>query len=375
MNKKDYYEVLGVSKTASEDEIKSSFRKLAKKYHPDINKEADASDKFKEAQEAYAVLSDTGKRQQYDQYGHSAFQNMSAGGNGGAGFDFSNFDFSDIFGEIFGDSGFGFNFGGRSGSSSKRARKGRDSLLRMNLTFEEAIFGTKKIVHVDTLVECDECNGRGGFKEKTCSQCHGSGTVTAQQASLFGTFMTRTTCTSCSGKGISYETTCKKCSGAGKVSKNVEIEVKVPAGIDDDNQLRIAGRGDAGINGGQNGDLYVEFSVEKHPLFIREGSDIYLELPITITEAALGCKRDIPTLTGCGAITVPAGTKTGDRHIIKGKGISNINSFSKGNMYVIFNVITPKNLTRDQKRLLEDLNKTKLDEGKEFDLIKKYLKK
>lgn len=371
MNKKDYYEILGVSKTASETEIKSAFRKLAKQYHPDVSKEANAEEKFKEAQEAYAVLSDASKRQQYDQFGHAAFQN--AGGGPGAGFDFSNFDFSDIFGEIFGDSGFGFNFGGRGGGTSNRARKGRDSLLRMNLTFEEAIFGTTKTVHVDTAVSCDECSGKGGFNEKTCGRCHGSGNVTVEQASLFGTFMTRSTCPNCQGKGISYEKTCSKCSGAGKVSKNVEIEIKVPAGIDDDNQLRVAGRGDAGSNGGPNGDLYVEFSVSKHPLFIREGSDIYLELPLTIVEATLGTKKDIPTLTGRGTITVPAGTKTGDRHVIKGKGISNINSFGKGNMYVIFKIITPKNITKEQKKLLEALRKTTLDEGKEFDLIKEYL--
>jgi len=193
MNKRDYYEVLGVSKTASQDEIKSAFRKLAKQYHPDINKEPDAADKFKECQEAYAVLSDENKRKQYDQFGHAAFQNNGAGG---AGFDFGGFDFSDIFGDLFG-SGFGFNFGGKS---SNRASRGRDTIMRVDLTFDEAVFGCNKEIKVDTYDTCEECNGKGGFDSETCKDCHGSGTVTAEQRTIFGSFMTKTTCSTCKGK-------------------------------------------------------------------------------------------------------------------------------------------------------------------------------
>ena len=208
MNKRDYYEVLGVSKSADEKEIKSAFRKLAKKYHPDVSKEPDAAEKFKEAQDAYAVLSDEQKRKQYDQFGHAAFDQM----NGGAGFDFSDFDFSDIFGDLFGSAfGGGFsNFGSFGGGSSRgtRARRGADRLMRVDLSFEDAVFGCKKNINVDVYEECDECNGKGGKNEKTCSTCHGSGTVTSQQNTLFGAFMTRTTCPDCNGKGKTYSSIC-----------------------------------------------------------------------------------------------------------------------------------------------------------------------
>ena len=254
MEKRDYYEVLGVSKTATDSEIKSAFRRLAKKYHPDVCKEPDAAEKFKEAQEAYAVLSDASKRQQYDQYGHAAFQ----GGPGGTGgFDFSGFDFSDIFSDLFGG---GFGFGG--GSSSSRARKGSDSLIRMNLTFEEAVFGTKKTVNLDVVEDCKECSGKGGHGEKTCPTCHGSGQVTTEQRTLFGAFMTKSTCPTCKGQGRSYETTCSTCRGTGKQKKNTDLEVTIPAGVDNGNQLRLAGKGNAGVNGGPNGDVYIEFNVK-----------------------------------------------------------------------------------------------------------------
>ncbi len=366
MNKKDYYEVLGVSKSATQDEIKSAFRKLAKKYHPDVSKEENAADKFKEAQEAYAVLSDEQKRQQYDQFGHSAFSN-----NGAGGFDFSGMDFSDIFSDIFG-SGFGFNFGGGRGSSN-RAKKGRDIAMQMELTFDEAINGVKKTIKVDVSENCSECSGKGGHGETTCSTCHGSGQVTAEQRTLFGSFMTRTTCSTCNGKGVTYSDTCKKCRGSGKVKKNKEIEIKIPAGIDSGNQLRIAGKGEAGSNGGPNGDIYIEFYVQKHPLFIRDDNDIYIELPITIAEAVLGCKKDVPTLNGKVKLTIPSGTMTNDKHRLKGKGVQDVDGYGKGDMYVIIKVITPTKLTKEQKKLFEQLSKTDLEEGSEFSKIKKYL--
>lgn len=360
--KKDYYEVLGVDKNASQDEIKSAFRKLAKKYHPDVSKEENASEKFKECQEAYAILSDENKRRQYDQYGHAAFEN-----NGAGGYDFSGFDFSDIFGDIFG-SGFGFNFGGNSGS---RKTRGRDKVMRVNLTFEEAVFGTNKDINLDVHEECEECHGKGGFDETTCETCHGTGTVTAEQRTIFGAFMTKTTCPKCSGKGKAYKKSCSKCSGSGKVKKNKTISVKVPAGVDTGNQQRISGYGELGSAG--NGDLYLEYYVSSHPIFERDNCDIYLELPITITEAVLGCKKEIPTITGSVKLTIEAGSNTGDKLRLRGKGIEDLHSYHKGDMYVILNVIIPNKITKEQKKLFEQLSKTDL-ETKEFDKIKNYMK-
>ena len=368
MNKRDYYEVLGVSKDASEAEIKSAFRKLAKKYHPDVNKEPDAAEKFKEAQEAYAVLSDEAKRRQYDQYGHAAFDNM----NGGAGFDFSDFDFGDIFEGLFG-SGFGnFGFGGSRRGSQNRARKGADKLIRMNLSFDDAVFGTKKTIKIDINDNCDECNGKGGKGEKKCSTCHGTGSVTTEQRTILGAFMTKSACPNCGGKGYTYESTCSKCRGKGIIKRNVEIDVKIPAGVDTGNQLRLAGKGDAGSNGGPNGDLYIEFQVKDHPLFVRDDNDIYLELPITITDAVLGCKKDVPTLYGNVKLVIPAGSQSGDKHRIKGKGVEDIHRGSKGNMYVVIKVVIPTKLDRNQKKLFEQLSETNL-ETSEFKKIKDYL--
>ncbi len=375
MEKRDYYEVLGVPKDADEKQIKSAFRKLAKQYHPDVNKAPDAAEKFKEAQEAYAVLSDADKRHQYDQFGHAAFDQM----NGGAGYDFSDFDFSDIFSEIFGG-GFGFggsSFGGSSfnGRGGSRRRKGADKLMRVTLTFEEAVFGTKKTINVPVAADCPECDGHGGSGLKTCSTCHGSGVVTTEQRTLFGTFASRTTCPDCNGEGSAYERVCSKCHGKGKITKNTDIEVKVPAGVDNGNQLRVPGKGEAGSNGGSNGDLYLEFYVKEHELFMRDGDDIYLEIPITITDAVLGCKKDIPTLYGNVKLTIPAGSESGDKHRLKGKGIENVRSGIKGNMYVILRIIVPKKLSHEQKKLFEKLQDTDLESGSEFKKIKDYVRK
>lgn len=372
MNKRDYYEVLGVSKSADEKEIKSAFRKLAKKYHPDVSKEPDAAEKFKEAQEAYAVLSDEQKRKQYDQYGHAAFDQM----NGGAGFDFSDFDFSDIFSDLFG-SAFGggfsnFGFGGGSRTSTSRARRGADKLMRVDLTFEEAVFGCKKKINIDVYEECDSCDGRGGKGEKTCSTCHGSGTVTTQQNTMFGAFMSRTTCHECNGKGKIYSSICSDCHGTGKVKENKNLEVKIPAGVDTGNQLRLSGKGDSGTNGGSNGDLYLEFRVREHELFERDGNDIYLELPLTITEAVLGCKKEIPTLYGIVKLSIDGGASTGDKHRLKGKGVEDLQTGSKGNMYVVLNVVIPNKLDKKQKKLFEELSETNL-KNNEFKKFENYL--
>ncbi len=365
MNKRDYYEVLGVSKSASEAEIKSAFRKLAKKYHPDVSKEPDAAEKFKEAQEAYAVLSDESKRRQYDQYGHAAFDN-----NGAGGFDFSGFDFSDIFSDLFGDGGFNFGFGSHG---SSRATKGRDKLVQVDLTFEEAVFGCKKIVNLDVNEVCSECDGKGGKGESSCSRCHGSGTVTTEQRTMFGTFMSRSTCPECNGRGKSYKERCSKCRGTGKVNVNKNIEVKIPAGVDTGNQLRLSGKGEAGSNGGPNGDVYLEFNVQKHEIYERDGNDIYLELPITMAEAALGCKRDVPTIHGSVKLTIKDGAQSGDKYRLKGKGIEDVHSYRKGDMYVVISVVTPKKLTREQKKLFESLAKTDLQDDLKYRKIEKYL--
>ncbi len=370
MAKRDYYEILGVSKNADEKEIKSAFRQLAKKYHPDVNKESGSEEKFKEIQEAYAVLSDPERRRQYDQFGHAAFEQGSHGGF--SGFDFSDFDFSDIFSDIFG-SGFGFNFGGRSHEST-RPRKGRDSIIGMDITFEEAVFGTEKEIKLDVLETCDKCHGKGGFGEKTCSRCHGSGTITAEQRTILGTYLTKTTCPICHGAGHILESTCDRCHGNGRIKTNKTIKITVPAGVDSGNQLRILGKGEAGTHGGPNGDLYVEFTVKEHPIFKREDDDIYLEVPITITEAVLGAKIEVPTLYGNIKLVIPAGSQNGDKHRIKGKGVENIHNKKKGNMYIILKVIVPKRLTKEQKELFNSLSYTKLNDDSSFDKIRRYLK-
>ncbi len=372
MDKRDYYEVLGVSKTATQDEIKSAFRKLAKKYHPDVSKEPDAAEKFKEAQEAYAVLSDESKRSQYDQFGHSAFQNN--GGYSSADFNWEDFDWADILGEMFGGgfgSSFRSSFGGRG--KTNRPAKGNDLLTHLNITFDEAVTGCKKIINITLDDKCDKCNGLGGHGAKKCPTCGGSGVVNQQQSTIFGTFMTRTTCSTCGGTGTTFEEKCSYCRGTGRIKKNKDIEVKVPAGIDSGNRLRVAGKGEAGYNGGPNGDIYIEFNVSAHPIFERNDNDIYLALPITLTDAVLGSKVDVPTLNGTVKLTIPAGSKTGDKHRIKGKGIADVSSGRPGDMYIVLNVIIPKKLTKEQKKLFEELSKTELSNSDEFKKINKYL--
>lgn len=375
MEKRDYYEVLGVSKTATDSEIKSAFRKLAKKYHPDVSTEENAAEKFKECQEAYAVLSDPEKRKQYDQFGHAAF----SGANGAGGF--SNFDFgdmSDIFEDLFGGLG-GFSgfsgFGGSSRRSTNGPRKGNDVLYRMTINFEDAVYGTKKELNLDVIDTCPDCNGKGGFHPETCSKCRGSGTVTSEQRTMFGSFLTKTTCTECNGTGTTFEKKCNTCHGSGTVKKNKTITITIPAGIDTDNRLRVAGKGEAGTNGGRPGDLYVEFTVKDHEFYERDEDDIYIDLPLTITEAVLGCKKEIPTLYGNVTLTIPSGTSTNDKLRLKGKGVENVSSKRKGDMYVVANVIIPEKLTRDQKKIFEELSRTTLDNTPEFRKYYKFLNK
>lgn len=372
-DKKDYYEVLGVSKTATDEEIKRAFRKLAKQYHPDVNKEPGAEEKFKEIGEAYAVLSDPEKRRQYDQFGHAAFDGGAGGGF--QGFNMNDFDLGDIFGDLFGSS-FGFNFGGGSRRENKnRPTKGEDKLVRMNLTFEEAAFGCQKSINIDLNETCSKCHGSGGFHEKTCKKCNGRGTIIVEQKSMFGIFQTQTVCNECGGTGKTFEEICNECRGSGHIKTNKEIVVTIPEGVDSGYQLRISGKGESGKNGGPNGDIYIEFNVKNHEFFKREDEDIYLEVPITIAEAALGCKKEIPTLENNVILEIKPGANTGDKLKLKGKGIKIPNSIRKGDMFVILNVVTPTKLSRAQKKLLEELEETGIDDDPIFKNFKKYLKK
>ena len=378
MAKKDYYEVLGVDKNASQAEITSAFRKMAKKYHPDINKEEGAEAKFKEVGEAYSVLGDEQKRKQYDQFGHAAFENGANGNpygnyggfNGFSGFSgFEDFDFGDIFGDLF-----GAQFGGsRRGAKKNRPRKGDDTLVRVNLTFEEAVFGCKKELKLDLDEECTNCKGKGGFDEKTCSTCGGTGRVVTQSQSIFGVIQQQTTCPDCGGTGKTFERVCPDCKGHGHITKNKTIEVDIPAGVDNGSELRISGKGSMGYNGGPNGDIYIQFRVKEHAIFQREGDDIYLDLPITITEAVLGCKKEIPTIYGNLVIEIDPGTQAGTKLRVKSKGVENPRSGKKGDMYVIVNVLIPEKLDKKQKELFKELDETNLRTNSEFKTIDKYL--
>ncbi len=381
-DKKDYYEVLGVDKNASDEEIKRAFRILAKKYHPDVNKEPGAEEKFKEIGEAYSVLSDPNKRQQYDQFGHAAFD----GASGGAGFNWEDINLDDILSSVFGgespfggafSSGFGnfssfSGFGG--GNRRNRPTRGEDLLMRIRLTFDEAVFGCKKDIKVTVTEECDECHGKGGFDEVTCQTCNGTGVIRDEQRSLFGIIQTQKVCPNCRGEGKTYKNICKECRGEGHVSVNKTLTINVPEGIDTGHRLRLSGKGGAGSNGGENGDIYLEFVVDDHDYFERNGDDIYLEVPITITDAILGCKKEIPTLSGNGYVEIKPGTQNYSKLKLKGKGIKNPNTGKYGDMYVVVNVIIPTKLTRTQKDLLTELSETDLESESEFKDFKKALK-
>ncbi len=372
---RDYYEILGVPKTASDAEIKSAFRKKAKMYHPD-NKETGDETKFKELGEAYAVLSDETKRRQYDQFGHEAFtQGASQGGFGGGfggfgGFSADDIDLSDLFGDLFGGGMFG---GGSRRRNANRPQKGADSLVTVNLTFEEAVFGCKKDINIDLDSECSDCDGKGGTGEATCPDCGGSGRRVTQKQTMFGVFQSETTCPTCGGKGKTYRNTCRTCNGKGHYMKNKTIEITVPEGVDNGHQMKITGKGGAGYNGGPNGDIYIEFKVKDHPLFERKDNDIYVEVPITVTDAVLGCKKEVPTLTGSVILDIDSGTQSGDQLRLRGKGVKDPTSSKKGDMYVVINVVIPSKLDRNQKNLFKELADTELDNDKEFKEFNKYL--
>ena len=376
MAKKDYYDILGVSKNATDAEIKSAYRKLAKKYHPDLNKAPDAADKFKECQEAYEVLSDSNKRKTYDQFGSAAFE-QGAGGNpyggfGGfntSGFGFDDIDLSDILNGVFGG-----GFGGRK-KASNRPIKGDDVLYRMNISFREAVFGTKKDITLDLTDTCTTCDGKGGFNEHSCEKCNGTGRVTTTQNSLFGVFQSQTTCDECNGTGRSYERRCTDCKGRGYVKARKTITVTVPEGVDNGTQVRIKGKGEAGINGGENGDIYVEFVVAEDEIFERDNYDLYMHLPINIAEATLGCEKEVPTLEGNIIVNIPDGSQTNDKLRIKGRGVPYLNSSKKGDLYLVLDVVIPTKLDRKQKKLFEELMDTDLDNNDKIKRFNKYFKK
>ena len=357
--KRDYYDVLGVGKSADASEIKKAYRKLAMKYHPDKNPgDKEAEEKFKEINEAYEVLSDETKRRNYDQFGHEGVNGQGFGGAGGfGGQGFGGFD--DIFGDIFGDM-FGGGFGGGSRQRRRGPERGADIKQRINISFEEAAFGKKVQVKINRSEECDECHGSGakaGTSKKTCPTCHGSGQVQSVQRTPFGNIASTRTCSTCNGEGEINESPCNKCHGKGSVRKTKTIEVDVPAGIDAGQMIKLSGQGELGTRGGPRGDLYIEVDVKSHSIFTREGYDVYLEMPITFAQATLGDKIQVPTLDGKVEYEIPEGTQTGTVFRLKGKGITKLRSNVRGDQYVKVTVEIPKNLNDKQKDLVRQFAK------------------
>ena len=349
--KRDYYEVLGLSKGASDDEIKKAYRRLAKEHHPDLHPgDKDCEERFKEIGEAYEILSDPDNKARYDQYGHAAFDPNSGFGGGFGGFgDFG--DLGDILGNIFG----GFGFGGGSTRSRNAPQKGENLRVRLSIAFEEAVFGCPKEITVPRIEDCEDCGGTGckpGTSPETCPDCGGAGEVRVQQRTPFGVMSSTTACRRCGGSGKLVKDPCPKCGGKGKVRKQRTISVNIPAGIDDGQTISLRGQGHAGVNGGPNGDLLITVSVKAHPLFERDGSSILLEMPISFVQAALGAEVEVPTLDGKVKYTIPEGTQTGTIFRLRGKGVPYLNGSSRGDQYVTVNIETPKNLNKEQKELL-----------------------
>ena len=375
--KRDYYEVLGVSRGASEDEIKKAYKKMARKYHPDLNPgDKTAEEKFKEVNEAYEVLSDADKKARYDQYGHAGVDpNFGAGGFGG-GFD-GGFDFGDL-GDIFG-SFFGGGFGGGRRTNPNAPQRGESIRMSIAISFEEAAFGCEKAVTVERYETCDTCHGNGcapGTSPEVCPDCHGTGTVQVRRQTPMGVFATSSPCPKCGGKGRIIHQPCKDCRGSGMVRKKKTIQASIPAGIDNGQTISIRGQGNAGKNGGPAGDLLITITVRPHELFRREGTSVLCEAPITFTQAVLGAELEIPTIDGKVKYTLPEGTQSGTTFRLKGKGIPSINGRGRGDQHVTVYIETPKNLNKEQKEALkkfaETMGESNYEEQKKF--FKKFKK-
>ena len=356
MAKRDYYEVLGVSKSASADEVKKAYRRLAMKFHPDRNKDdSDASEKkFKEAKEAYEVLKDSNKKATYDQFGHDGLR----AGQGGQGGFHSAEGFGDIFGDVFGDI-FG---GGRRGGGGPQVFRGADLGYELKLELEKAVAGDTVEIDVPTQVSCDTCDGSGarkGTSPETCSTCGGAGQVRMQQ----GFFSVQQTCPACKGVGTTINDPCDDCQGRGRIRKTRTLSVKVPAGVDDGDRIRLSGEGEAGRNGGPSGDLYVELRVSTHKIFERDGANLACEVPISFTTATLGGEVELPTLDGHVSLKVPAGTQSGKIFRLRGKGVTTVRDSRQGDLFAQVAVETPINLTKEQQELLEKFNSSVKEGG------------
>ena len=351
MAQKDYYEVLGVGKNASGDELKAAFRKLAREYHPDVNKSPDAEEKFKEINQAYAVLSDSEKRQVYDRYGADGLNGM------GGMPDFTTIDFSDILGDLF-----GFGFGGGGSRRSRNApRRGADLSMSLNLTFEEAIFGVEKDIEFSRDEACSACHGSGaepGTNPTRCSTCNGTGEIRNVRQTFLGSMVQVTTCNTCNGTGQVIESPCKVCHGRGLERRHVKKTVSVPGGVDNGTQVRLPGEGQPGINGGPNGNMYLELRVKEHKFFKRRNDNIVLDLNINIAQAALGADVEIPTVDGQMKLNIPSGTQPGKIFTLKNKGVPRLRGNGRGDQLVVVNVEIPVRLTADQRNLMEELAKS-----------------
>ena len=383
MSKRDYYEVLGVSKTATQDELKKAYRKLARKYHPDLNKDnEEAAEKFKECNEAYSVLSDDQKRAQYDQFGHAAFENGGMGGGGGfggaGGFGgFGGSGMEDIFDMFFGGQG------GRGGSRAKTGpQRGADLRFDLEITFEEAAFGLEKEINLYRDETCDQCHGEGaepGSKVESCPECNGTGYVRFTQNTMFGQMVNERPCSRCKGEGKIISEPCKECRGKGTVKRNKKLKVKIPAGVDNGSRLRVSGEGEAGAKGGPNGDLYVYLYVKPHKFFERDGTTVLCEVPINIVQATLGADIKVPTLDGQVTMKVPEGTQPGKVLRLKGKGIPSLRGGGRGDQLVRIKVVVPTKLSDKQKdalRKFADISKDNINpEEKSFmDKVKDFFK-
>lgn len=370
--KKDYYEILGVAKDASQEDIKKAYRRLAKKYHPDVCKEPDANEKFAEIQVAYDCLGDPEKRANYDTYGTEDPQQGFGGFGGGQG-GFGGFGgFDDIFSTFFGG-------GGRSSARRGGPQKGRDIEQNVSISFEEACAGVKKEIRFSRFDTCTSCGGTGAYSRsdiETCKRCNGTGRVTSVQNTILGQMRTETECPDCHGTGKRIKRVCPNCNGNGRIRVNKNIVVNIPAGIDNDQTIRVSGEGEAGSQGGPNGDLFVHITVRNHEFFVRDGNNIILELPITFSQAALGGQVEVKTINGTVNMTLKPGTQSGDKYRLPSKGINNKITGKTGHQIVVIKVVTPTNLTSKQKDLFKQLSQTDETAGNSiFDKIKRFFKK